>query len=150
MRPARAGGATFLEAGKRSCNRDGPVTATIHCSERSGFSDRDQGRKEDSVYRLCGHHRRGSRGSLCLAATQIKRVSAARVDFNDGTEVESVWICQDPSIVSGECRLRGRDPAAVDRRVCAARKGRQEIYSHSYLQKESTSSCRIVDWHRRF
>jgi hypothetical protein len=99
-------GKKFLKEGKRSCNRDGTVTATTHCPERAGFSDRDQARKEDSIYRLCGHHRCGIRGTLCLAATQIKRGPAARVDFNDGREVKSVWICQDPSIVSGECHIR--------------------------------------------
>src|SRR3984885_6677054 len=42
-----------------------------------------------------------------------------------------------------------KDPAVVDRGVHAARGG-QEICSHSYLQKESTFSRRVVDPHRRF
>jgi|HubBroStandDraft_3_1064219.scaffolds.fasta_scaffold160224_2 DNA-binding LytR/AlgR family response regulator len=37
---------SFLEEGIRSCNRDWNVTATTHCSERVGGSDRDQAEKK--------------------------------------------------------------------------------------------------------
>jgi hypothetical protein len=60
-----------------------------------------------------------------------------RESISTMAEVESVRICEDPSIVSGECRLRGRDPAVVDRGVRAAREGGQEIIQSLVLTKKN-------------
>ena len=99
---------SFLEEGIRSCNRDWNVTATTHCSERVGGSDRDQAEKKILFIDSADIIAVEAEGNYVLLQHESSGYLLREVIFNDGGEIESVWSLVNAAFVEGSSRCRPR------------------------------------------
>src|SRR3984957_15421403 len=143
---------------ERSCNRDGTVTATTNCHERTGFPDAGtdsylapvchQGQWKDSLHQSrrcgCGSGRR----KLCVAPAEREFLYVARIHFSSGQKTRAAGIHSNPSLDSGERVFCRRDQALLNRRIRPSGERWKGIHCHPHLQEESQIPRGILDWLR--